>query len=441
MHARILPCEWRRTLHAAQRSGVVRRGHACQRTAALLRRGGWVGGDWLRLEVALGGGELGQVHNTLAVAPLVVVPGDNLDEVVTQDHGEGGVDGGGHIAAPEVHGHQGLVHHCQETLGGAAGSLTEGLVHLLGEGLLLNLEDQVDDRHVGGGDTQGNTIELALQLGQHQGDGLGGAGGGGHDVEGGCAGAAQVAVRGVQQALVPGVGVGGGHHRLDDAEPLVQHLYEGGQAVGGAGGVGHDGGVGVEGALVDTHHVGGDVVTLGGGSDQHLLGTSLNVLAGALGVDEDTGALDDDVDAQLLPRQLQGVAAGHDADVLAVHRQRVVVHDLHIRVEGTQGTVVLQQVAGLLDTAGVVDGNDVQERRLTAVPAPQEVAANATEAVDGNLLGGVALHAGLRAAGRAASGRDPQRGALHGRGLVLGCLHGHGADRAGAGHHGGLHGC
>ena len=59
--------------------------------------------------------------------------------------------------------------------------------------------------------------ELPAYLGQHQGHSLGGASGGGHDVEGGSAGAAQVTVGGIQQALVAGVGVGGGHGALDDA--------------------------------------------------------------------------------------------------------------------------------------------------------------------------------------------------------------------------------
>ncbi len=68
------------------------------------------------------------------------------------------------------------------------------------------------------------TVELALELGQHQGDGLGGSGGGGDNVEGGGAGAAQVAVAGVQQPLVTGVAVGGCHGALHDAELLVQHL-------------------------------------------------------------------------------------------------------------------------------------------------------------------------------------------------------------------------
>jgi hypothetical protein len=42
----------------------------------------------------------------------------------------------------------------------------------------------------------------------------------------------------------------------------------------------------------------------------------------------------------------------------------------------------------LLDTAGVVDGNNVEQGVLaSAVPASQKVTADATKAVDGNLAG------------------------------------------------------
>ena len=48
------------------------------------------------------------------------------------------------------------------------------------------------------------------------------------------------------------------------------HLGEGGEAVGSAGCVGDNGGRGVEGLVVDAHDVGGNVIALGRGSDQHL---------------------------------------------------------------------------------------------------------------------------------------------------------------------------
>lgn len=70
------------------------------------------------------------------------------------------------------------------------------------------------------------TVELALELGEHEGNGLGGTGGGGHNVQRGCARAAKVAVRRVEEPLVAGVAVGGRHGSLHDAELLVQHLRQ-----------------------------------------------------------------------------------------------------------------------------------------------------------------------------------------------------------------------
>jgi len=88
----------------------------------------------------------------------------------------------------------------------------------------IHLDDQIHDGHVGGGHTQSHTVQLALQLWQNQSHSLGRTSGGGHNVEGSGTSTAQIPVGGVQQALVTGVGVGGGHGTLDDVELLVQHL-------------------------------------------------------------------------------------------------------------------------------------------------------------------------------------------------------------------------
>ncbi len=57
----------------------------------------------------------------------------------------------------KVPGHQGHVRDGQDALHLVLGGLAEGLVDLLSQGLLLNLDDQVHHGHVGGGHTQGNT--------------------------------------------------------------------------------------------------------------------------------------------------------------------------------------------------------------------------------------------------------------------------------------------
>ena len=50
------------------------------------------------------------------------------------------------------------------TLGGAAGRLTEGLVDLLSEGLLLHLQHQVDDGHVGRRHPQRNACTTTARV-------------------------------------------------------------------------------------------------------------------------------------------------------------------------------------------------------------------------------------------------------------------------------------
>lgn len=379
-------------------------------------------------------GQLGEVDHALRVAPLVVVPRDHLDHVVAHHHRQARVDRRRLVGAREVLGDQRLVRDVQHALHGARGGLAEGGVDLLGEGLLLDLDDEVDDRDVGGGHAQGDAVELALEPREDEGDGLGRARGGGHDVEGRGARAAQVAVRRVQQALVARVRVRGGHRALDDAELLVEDLDEGSEAVGGARGVGDDL-VRVLVVLgVDADDVGGDVVlkwrrgkrwgerererrkmlvfffkktstkknptsktktknkntqnthSLGRGRDQDLLGPGLQVLAGALRGDEDTGALDDEVDVLGAPGKLRRVARRDDLDRLAVDRDGRVVDDAHVGVEGAERGVVLEQVRGLLDASGVVDDGDVEERvGAAALDAAEEVAADAAEAVDGDV--------------------------------------------------------
>jgi hypothetical protein len=171
-------------------------------------------------------------------------------------------------------------------------------------------EGQVDQRDVDGRHAQGEAIDLADQLRQHQADGLGGAGLGGDDVGGGGAGAAQVLVADVDGDLVVGVGVDGGHQALLDADAVGQDLGDRGQAVGGAGGVGDDGHAGLQRFFVDAHDDGGvDVVTARGG-DQHALGAlveqRLGLGLGGVGA----GALEQHVDAVGAPVDALRVLGG-----------------------------------------------------------------------------------------------------------------------------------
>ena len=155
---------------------------------------------------------------------------------------------------------------------------------------------------------------------QHQARGPGGAGGRGRDVDGGGPGPAQVGVGAVDQHLVAGVGVHGRHEALLDAEGVVEHLDQGHEAVGGARRVGHDlVGVGVEGVVVDADDERG-VGPLRRGRHDHPGGAGIEVLAGLVPVGEEAGGLDHDVDLEVAPGQLLGVA--HLQHLAACRRRR-----------------------------------------------------------------------------------------------------------------------
>ena len=69
--------------------------------------------------------------------------------------------------------------------------------------------------------------------------------------------------------------------------------------------------------VVDAHHD-GDVLVLGRRRDDDLLGAAVDVRPGLGRVGEQAGRLDDDVDAEVAPRQRRRVALGEDPHGLAV---------------------------------------------------------------------------------------------------------------------------
>lgn len=126
-------------------------------------------GDGLHLcnLLPLGSHELTEVDDPLGIAPLVIVPGNNLDHVITHDHGERRVDDCRFVGTAVVARHQRLIRVLDNALHLTFGRLEEGTVDLLLKGLLADLHDDIAHRHVGGGDTEGDTVELAGEAGDN----------------------------------------------------------------------------------------------------------------------------------------------------------------------------------------------------------------------------------------------------------------------------------
>ena len=317
-----------------------------------------------------------EVNDTAGVTPLVVVPGNELDEVRVEGDTGLGIEDGGVVVTVQVRGDNVVLGVAEDTFELALGGSLDGLLDLLVGGGLLDTAGEVNDGDVGGGHTHGHTGQLAVQVGDDLADSLGSTSGAGDDVLGSSTATSPVLGGGsVDDLLGSGVGVDGGHETLDDAVLVVDDLGEGSQAVGGARGVGEDVDVGLVVFVVDTHDEHGGVS--GRSGDDDLLGTTLQVGGGLLGGGEDTGGLDDVGGTGLAPGDGSRVLLSEEADLLAVDDETLGV-DLDGALELAVGAVVLEHVGlerrlvtricflgqyltysvGDLDE-GVVDGNNV----------------------------------------------------------------------------------
>src|SRR5688500_4719155 len=249
------------------------------------------------------GHEGGEIRHPAGVAPFVVVPGDDLDEVLAGHHGRRRIEDRAAVVALEIHADELLLGVAEQPFHRPISGCLERRVGALRRHRLLGDGDEVDDAHRRGRHPEGEAVEAALQLRDHQGDRLRRAGRGRDDVLAGAARAAQVLVEHVQHVLVVRVAVDRGHQAALDAEAIENHLGREGEAVRRAAGVADDVVLlAVVGALVDAEDQ-RDVLALGGRRDDHLPGAGGAVRGGLLGIGEDPGRFDHDVDAEVSPRQ------------------------------------------------------------------------------------------------------------------------------------------
>ena len=175
------------------------------------------------------------------------------------------------------------------------------------------------------------------------------------------------------------------HQAVDDADLVVQHLGQRGEAVGRARGIRDDLVLRAELVVVDAVHKGAVDVLVARRRDDHLLRAAGDVRAGLGLAREETGRFEHDIDAEVAPGQLAGIALGEHLDAVAVDDDVATV-DPDFTRETTVRGVVLRQVRVGLRIAEVVDGHD-----LDLVVAPglvqraQYVATDTAIAVDGDL--------------------------------------------------------
>ncbi len=189
-------------------------------------------------------------------------------------------------------------------------------------------------------------------------------------------------MRGVEDDLVVGVAVDGGHDAAGNAEGVVQDLDDGREAVCGAARVGDDvvlGGVVL--VVVDAEDY-GEVLVGGGGGDDDLLDGGAEVSLGLFCVGEEAGGFDNDLGADGGPVELGGVALSEDLDLLAVYGDEVgSVGDGLLEV--SEDGIVLEQVGQGGGGGEVVDGDEFDVG--VAQSCAEYVASDAAEAVDAYL--------------------------------------------------------
>lgn len=61
----------------------------------------------------------------------------------------------------------------------------------------------------------------------------------------------------------------------------------------------------------------------------------------------------------LLPWQVDRVAVRDNLDDLTINRDGIITNRLDISEENAKGGVILEEVGSLLNTSGVVDGNNI----------------------------------------------------------------------------------
>ena len=288
---------------------------------------------------------LDEHENLVGVAPLVVVPGNQLDKLVGQRNAGLGIKDGSMAVMDEIGRNHVVLGVAQDAFQLALGSgLHCGADLLVGSGL-LQVDGQVNNGNVQGGYTESHAGQLAVQLGDNLANRLGSAGGGRNDVAGSSPSASPVLLgRTVNGLLGAGGGVNSGHQAVNNAELVVDNLGQRSQAVGGAGGVGND--VHVRGVLVlvNTHNEHGSV--LGRSGNNNLLRAGLQVGFRLLHGGENAGGLHYVISAALAPGNVDGI-------LLSVELHGLAVDD--------------DCVLGELDVAGVLAVNGVIAEHISAV--------------------------------------------------------------------------
>ena len=243
----------------------------------------------------------------------------------------------------------------------AVGTSLEERVDLFDRRGALALDREVDQRSCRHRNANREAMELPCERRHDETDRLRGSRGRRHEIGCGRACPPEVLVRAVEEHLIAGVRVHRRHDAVADADRLVQQLCNRSQAVRRAGRVRNDVVLlGVVGLEVDAE-CNRDVGFLRRSRDDHLSRSPFEVLRGVGATPEATRRLDDDIDVELLPRQLSRVAHRRSRDLHAVDDD-ASFDRLDRPVEASVDGVVREQVRQHRRVGDVVDRDPLDVR-------------------------------------------------------------------------------
>src|SRR5690606_9287127 len=269
---------------------------------------------------------LQKVNQLAGVSPLVVVPGDYLDEVRVEGDAGLSVEDGCARIAQEVLRYDFIFRVTQDAFKFAFGGVLHCFLNLIVGCGFFEAYREVDNGYIGNGHAERHAGEFAFEFGDNEGYRLCRPGRGGYNILVCTAATTPVFQRGpVNRLLRSGNGVNGAHESFHDAKVVIKHCGYGCEAVRGARCVRYDRLICLKLLVVHTHDEGRRIV-LGRSGKDDLAGACLYVFLRQLLSEEKTGGFNDDLSADVGPFEVGRVAFCGDADFLSIDNERAIFY-------------------------------------------------------------------------------------------------------------------
>ena len=263
---------------------------------------------------------VGKLAESVGVTPLIIIPGDNLNEFRAHLDSSVSVEDGRSRVAHEVRRDNGIFGVAKDVLEVGLGSFTHLVLDIIIGSILVKSDSEIDDRDVGGGNAEGHAGKLTVELRDDFTDSLGGTSGSGDNV--GTSGTSSSPVlsslgRSIDSELVHGDSMDSSHKSFSNSPVVVENLSYRGKAVSGARSVRDNVHAALVLLVVNSHdeHRGG---ITGGARNNSFLGSSIQVKSSSVGLGENTGRLANEVSSVLSPGDVTRVLLVSDSNEVSI---------------------------------------------------------------------------------------------------------------------------